>query len=32
MLFEVIFNNFDLMISKIKIKNHFNVFLIENQF
>jgi len=32
MLFEVISNGFNVMISKIKIKNHFNVFSIENQF
>jgi hypothetical protein len=32
MIFEVIYNGFDVMISKIKIKNHFNAFSIENQF
>jgi hypothetical protein len=34
MLFEVISNGngFDVMISKIKITNHFNAFSIENQF
>jgi hypothetical protein len=32
MLFEVISNGFDVMISKIKIINHFNAFSIENQF
>jgi hypothetical protein len=32
MLFEVISNGFDVMISKIKITNYFNAFSIENQF
>ena len=32
MIFEVIYHGFDVMILKIKIKNHFNIFSIENQF